>query len=82
MLFRTLLTCGSRAGTILNGDQIDEHALTAGDRIRLGSSVEFRFHFRCVFLQEWEKHQVVHERRIYDFSGLLIKLGILKVKPG
>ncbi len=35
---------GSRAGTFLNGDQIDEHALMAGDRIRLGSGVEFHFH--------------------------------------
>jgi hypothetical protein len=26
--------------------------------------------------------QIRHERRFYDFSGLLIRLGILKVKPG
>ncbi len=30
----------------------------------------------------WKKNQIVNERRIYDFSGLLIKLGVLKVKPG
>ena len=41
-----------------------------------------RIEFRGVFLQEWAQNQIVHERRIYDFSGLLIKLGILRVKPG
>ena len=41
-----------------------------------------RIEFRGVFLQEWKKNQIVNERRIYDFSGLLIKLGVLKVKPG
>ena len=24
---------------------------------------------------------ILHERRIYDFTGLLVKLGVLKVKP-
>ncbi len=41
-----------------------------------------RIAFQGVFLQQWRNNQIVYERRIYDFSGLLIKLGILKVKPG
>ena len=41
-----------------------------------------RIEFQAVFLQQLHYNQIVHERRIYDFSGLLIKLGILKVKPG
>ncbi len=40
-----------------------------------------RVKFRGVFLQTLEDDHIVHERRIYDFTGLLIKLGILKVKP-
>ncbi len=40
-----------------------------------------RIEFRCVFLKRLEGELVAHERRIYDFSGLLIKLGVLKVKP-
>ena len=40
-----------------------------------------RIEFRLVFLQKLANDQIVHERRIYDFSGLLIKLGILRVKP-
>ena len=41
-----------------------------------------RIEFRGVLLQRFENDQIVHERRLYDFSDLLIKLGILKVKPG
>ena len=37
---------------------------------------------RAVFLQRLKQSQIVHERRIHDFSGLLIKLGVLRVKPG
>ncbi|MGH9146149.1 MAG: hypothetical protein ACRD1Q_05525 [Vicinamibacterales bacterium] len=25
--------------------------------------------------------QIVHERRIYDFTGILIQVGLLKAKP-
>ncbi len=25
--------------------------------------------------------KVVHERRIYDFTGMLIQIGVLKAKP-
>ncbi len=41
-----------------------------------------RMEFRGVFLQQLRDDHIVHERRIYDFTGLLIKLGVLKVKPG
>ena len=40
-----------------------------------------RIEFRCVSILRFEGEQIAHERRIYDFSGLLIKLGVLKVKP-
>jgi steroid delta-isomerase-like uncharacterized protein len=41
-----------------------------------------RIEFRGVYLLRLQEHQIAHDRRLYDFSGLLIKLGILKVKPG
>jgi len=25
--------------------------------------------------------KIVHERRIYDFTGLLVQIGVLKAKP-
>lgn len=40
-----------------------------------------RIEFRAVFLWQLDGGQIAHERRVYDFSGLLIKLGVLKVKP-
>ena len=40
-----------------------------------------RVEFRGVFLQTLQDGHIVHERRIYDFTGLLIKLGVLTVKP-
>ena len=43
-----------------------------------GKRIEFQF----VSLQQFENDKIAHERRIYDFSGFLIKLGVLKVKPG
>ena len=41
-----------------------------------------RIEFRGVMLLRFENDLIAHERRLYDFSGLLIKLGILRVKPG
>ena len=43
-----------------------------------GKRIEFLF----VALQRFENDKIARERRIYDFSGLLIKLGVLRVKPG
>ena len=40
-----------------------------------------RVEFRGVFLQKLRDDHILHERRIYDFTGLLVKLGVLKVKP-
>ena len=41
-----------------------------------------RFDFPMVWVQKIQDGLIVHERRLYDFSGLLIQLGVLKVKPG
>ena len=43
-----------------------------------GKQVEFPL----VYLHTLGEHQITHERRLYDFSGVLIRLGVLKVKPG
>ena len=39
------------------------------------------FRVPAVFLFELEDHQIVRERRIYDFTGLLVQIGVLKAKP-
>ncbi len=40
-----------------------------------------RFHLPAVFLYELRRGQIIRERRIYDFTGLLVQVGVLKAKP-
>jgi predicted ester cyclase len=35
-----------------------------------------------VLLMEMANGLIAHERRVYDFTGLLIQLGVLRSKPG
>jgi steroid delta-isomerase-like uncharacterized protein len=38
--------------------------------------------FRNARLMHWdERGLIAHERRIYDFTGLLVQLGVLRAKP-
>jgi steroid delta-isomerase-like uncharacterized protein len=39
------------------------------------------FHFPLVFLLEVKDGLIVRDRRIYDFTGFLVQLGVLKAKP-
>jgi steroid delta-isomerase-like uncharacterized protein len=39
------------------------------------------FEAQCVFLFTLEKGKVAQEVRIYDFTGVLLQLGVLKAKP-
>jgi steroid delta-isomerase-like uncharacterized protein len=39
------------------------------------------FRIPAVFLYELKDGQIVRERRIYDFTGLLVQIGLLKAKP-
>lgn len=40
-----------------------------------------RFEIEGVALYELQADLIVHERRIYDFTGLLIQIGVLRGKP-
>jgi steroid delta-isomerase-like uncharacterized protein len=40
-----------------------------------------QFRFNGAFIFTLENGQIVHERRIYDFTGMLVEIGVLKVKP-
>ena len=40
-----------------------------------------RLEFDCVLCVDFSDGLIVRERRIYDFTGLLIQLGVLKGKP-
>jgi steroid delta-isomerase-like uncharacterized protein len=39
------------------------------------------FQFTGVLFFELGNGEIVHERRIYDFTGLLVQIGALKAKP-
>jgi steroid delta-isomerase-like uncharacterized protein len=39
------------------------------------------FHLAAVFLYEFRHRKIFRERRIYDFTGLLTQIGVLKTKP-
>jgi len=39
------------------------------------------FRTPVVFLFTFDDHHIVHERRIYDFTGMLVQIGVLKAKP-
>ena len=40
-----------------------------------------QFKFPVVAVFTLEGGLIVHERRIYDFTGLLTQIGVLKAKP-
>ncbi len=40
-----------------------------------------RFQMRCAFFFSFQDDRIAHELRIYDFTGILVQLGILKAKP-
>jgi steroid delta-isomerase-like uncharacterized protein len=40
-----------------------------------------RFEIRCSFLFFLKEGKIAREIRIYDFTGLLLQLGVLKAKP-
>ena len=40
-----------------------------------------RVQFDCVLILDIDNGLITHERRIYDFTGVLIQLGVLRGKP-
>lgn len=40
-----------------------------------------RFRMPAVFFYQLEHGKIVRERRVYDFTGLLVQIGVLKAKP-
>jgi len=70
-----LIVDGDRAATVLSieGTHI-------GEFLGLEPTGK-RFQIPAVFFYELEHGQIVRERRIYDFTGLLVQIGVLKAKP-
>jgi steroid delta-isomerase-like uncharacterized protein len=39
------------------------------------------FRVRIVFMTTVKDHLIVHEQRVFDFTGMLVQIGVLKAKP-
>ena len=71
-----LLIDGERAAlfaTVIGTHQGEFFGLAASGR---------KFEIRMGFLHRLYSRQIVQELRIYDFTGLLVQIGVLKAKPG
>ena len=69
---------------VVDGDRATIVAEVAGRHIGtfLGLPPSGRaFRFPLVALLVFRDRAIVHERRIYDFTGLLVQVGVLKAKP-
>jgi steroid delta-isomerase-like uncharacterized protein len=70
---------------LIDGEQVVEvlrvEGTSIGEFMRLPASGK-RFHFTAVCLFDLRGQQIERERRIYDFTGLLVQVGVLKAKPG
>ena len=40
-----------------------------------------RFGFPIAFIYTFKDGLIAHERRVYDFTGMLVQIGLLKTKP-
>jgi steroid delta-isomerase-like uncharacterized protein len=69
---------------IIDGNQVAQLMTAEGSNIGglFGLPPSGRaFRLPAVFVYALKDGKIVHERRIYDFTGLLIQVGVLKAKP-
>ena len=69
---------------IIDGDHVAQVLSIEGTNIGgfLGLEASGKpFRLAAVFVYELRDRQIVRERRIYDFTGMLTQIGVLKTKP-
>jgi steroid delta-isomerase-like uncharacterized protein len=69
---------------VIDGDRVAQAMSIEGTNMGgfLGLSASGKpFRLTAVFLYELKDRQIVRERRIYDFTGMLTQIGVLKTKP-
>jgi steroid delta-isomerase-like uncharacterized protein len=69
---------------LLDGDRAALLATAAGTDLGgfMGLAATGKpFRITIVFLFTFDDRHIVHERRIYDFTGMLVQIGVLKAKP-
>ena len=69
---------------IIDGDRVVEvgtaRGTDAGGLMGMAPSGK-PFVIPIVFLSKVANGQIVYERRVYDFTGLLVQIGVLKARP-
>lgn len=74
----------TREELVIDGEQVVEVVTHAGtDRGGFMGMPPTGKPFRLpiVFVYRFRDGLIAHERRIYDFTGLLVQIGVLKAKP-
>jgi len=69
---------------IIDGDRVCAFATAEGTNIGglMGLPPSGRsFKMRTAFFFELRSGKIVREHRVYDFTGLLVQVGVLKAKP-
>ena len=72
------------AEPVIDGDRVVQIAAASGTDTGgfLGlPPTGKRFNYPIVYMFTLEDGLIAHERRIYDFTGMLIQIGLLKAKP-
>ena len=71
-------------GVVIDGNRVAQILSLEGTNIGgfLGLPPSGKtFRVPAVFLYEFKDRQIGRERRIYDFTGVLMQIGVLKAKP-
>jgi steroid delta-isomerase-like uncharacterized protein len=76
LTYEPAIVDGHRAALV--GEVAGTHVGTMMGIAATGRSFRFRIAFVIAVNAD---HQIVEERRIYDFTGLLVQVGVLKAKP-
>ena len=69
---------------VIDGDDVAHLARAVGTNVGgfMGlPATGKQFHFNVAFVFTVENGAIAGERRIYDFTGMLIEIGVLKAKP-
>ena len=74
----------STEALVVDGDQVAQVMTIEGTNLGglMGLPPSGK-HFRmpAVFLYDFRGDKIVRERRIYDFTGMLVQIGLLKARP-
>ena len=69
---------------VIDGDRVVEMGTMSGTDTGgfMGlPPTDKRFAFKIALIYTFKDGQIAHERRVYDFTGMLVQIGLLKTRP-